>query len=84
MANTIKMITEHLFSEDFRRIPAKIEYREETEITPDELAQWLYHFEDLVQKGILKKYENEREIGFTRQADYARMIWITFQKVKEA
>ena len=80
----IKMITEHLFSEDFRRIPAKIEYRIEDEITQDELVQWLDNFEPLVQKGILKKYENEREIGFVRQADFARMIWITFQKQKEA
>lgn len=82
MEKTIKMISEHLFSEDFRRIPAKVTFRTETEITPDEAAQWLDFFESCVQKKILKKYENDKEIQFVQQNDFAHKIIHTFLKAK--
>ena len=82
MEKTIKMISEHYFSEDFRRIPAKVTFRTETEITPDEAAQWLDFFESCVQNGILKKRENNKEIQFVQQNDYAHKIIHTFLKAK--
>lgn len=77
---TVKMITVHLFCEDWRTMQVHEEYRVENDLTLDEAMKWLDLLESGVQKGILKKYESKREIGFIQVVDCHREIHTRFPK----